>query len=103
MAPVYGTIERPRRLRLRSCRLLFPNVIWITKLPVGLIHPEPENGFFLAAVTWLFLLQCEGVDIIRSHVAEQHWPVVRIEAHPKRVRPCEAEPFQVDNTLRIAT
>ena len=25
MAQVYGTIERPRRLRLRSCGLTFPN------------------------------------------------------------------------------
>src|SRR5438477_2542225 len=36
----------------------------------------------------LFLFQCEGVNIVRSHVANQHRRVCRIKAHPKVERPC---------------
>jgi hypothetical protein len=51
----------------------------------------------------LFLFQCEGVNIVCSHVAKQHWRVCRIKTHPKAERPCGTESLQVDNALRIAT
>ena len=50
----------------------------------------------------LFLFQCEGVNIVRSHVANQHRGVCRIKTHPKVERPCETESLQIDNALRIA-
>src|SRR5258705_13146035 len=53
--------------------------------------------------TNLFLFQSEGVNIIRSHVANQHWRVCQIKAHPKVERTCETESLQIDNALRIAT
>src|SRR6266849_6728674 len=63
-----------------------------TKLPVR----EHTCG------TNLFLFQCEGVNIVRPHVANQHWRVCRIKAHPKGERPCVTESLQIDNALRIA-
>jgi hypothetical protein len=53
--------------------------------------------------TNLFLFQSEGVNIIRSHVPNQHWRVCRIKAHPKGERRCVTESLQIDNALRIAT
>src|SRR5438270_11697575 len=40
----------------------------------------------------LFLFQCEGVNIVSSHVANQHRGVCRIKTHPKVERPCERNP-----------
>ena len=53
--------------------------------------------------TNLFLFQCEGVNIVRSHVANQHRRVCRIKAHPKSERPCVTESLQIDNALHSAT
>ena len=53
-------------------------------------------------LTLLFLFQCEGVNIVRSHVANQHWSVCRIKAHPKCKRACVTESFQIDDVLRVA-
>jgi hypothetical protein len=50
----------------------------------------------------LFLFQSERVNIVRSHVANQHWCVCRIKAHPKSERACVAESLEIDNALRIA-
>jgi hypothetical protein len=50
----------------------------------------------------LFLFQCEGVNIVRSHVANQHRGV-RIKTHPKVESPCETESLQIDNALGIAS
>jgi hypothetical protein len=52
--------------------------------------------------TNLFLFQSEGVNIVRSHVANQHRGVCRIKTHPKVESPCETESLQIDNALRIA-
>jgi hypothetical protein len=54
-------------------------------------------------LTLLFLFQCEGVNIVRSYVANQHRCVCRIKTHPKGERPCATESLQIDNALRIAT
>src|SRR5882724_6334661 len=48
----------------------------------------------------LFLFQSEEVNIVRSHVANQHRGVCRIKPHPKVERPCETESFRA--TTRAA-
>ena len=53
-------------------------------------------------LTLLFLFQCEGIDIVRPHVANQHRRVCRIKAHPKSERTCVIESLQIDNAFRIA-
>src|SRR4030081_2536895 len=50
----------------------------------------------------LFLFQWEGVNIVRPHVAKQHWRACWIKTHPKGERPCVTESLQIDNALRIA-
>ena len=54
-------------------------------------------------LTLLFPFQCEGVDIVGSYVANQHWRVCRIKTHPTGECPCVTESLQIDNALRIAT
>ncbi len=51
----------------------------------------------------LFLFQCERVNIVRSHVTNQHRSVLRIEAHPKGDCPCVTESLQIHNPLRAAS
>ena len=57
----------------------------------------------LYQLTRLFLFQCEGVNIVRSHVAKQHWRVCRIKTHPMGERPCVTESLEIDDTFHIAT
>ena len=80
-----------RRARTESSQSLRTHSFARTKLPA---RPCETN---------LFLLQCEGVNIVRSYVADQHRCVCRIKTHPKAERPCGTESLQIDNALRVAT
>lgn len=51
----------------------------------------------------LFLLQREGVNVVRSHIAKQHRCVCPIQAHPHAERACVTESLQIDNSLLSAT
>ena len=53
-------------------------------------------------LTLLFLFQCEGVNIVRSYVANQHWRVCRIKTKPKAERPCGTESLPIDNSRQPA-
>ena len=50
-------------------------------------------------LTLLFLFQCEGVSIVRSHVAKQHWRVCRIKTHPNGEPPRVTESLEIDNAF----
>ena len=76
----------------------------VVAVPSCLVIRADETGARESyCLTLLFLLQCEGVNIVRSYVANQHRCVCRIKTHPKGDRPRGTESLQIDNALRIAT
>ena len=92
----------------RECHVRFCEGLGV-KLPGLLSRARCAGKRLVPVLVWLsrktrlLRFQCEGVNIVRSHVANQHWRVCRIKAHPKGERPCVTESLQIDNALRIAT
>ena len=70
--------------------------------PIGIFHSRIQRATDGKTTPWtmkLFLFQSEGVNISRSHVANQHRRVFRIEAEPASCRPRGVESLQIDNAL----
>ena len=66
------------------------------------IHAHETSANDSTCETNLFLFQSQGVDIGRSHVAEQHRRVLRIKTHPLEDRACETVVLQIHDALRGA-
>ena len=66
------------------------------------IHAHETSANDSMCETNLFLFQSQGVDIGRSHVAEQHRRVLRIKAHPCEDRARETVALQIHDALRGA-